>query len=130
MPRNATKAEKTFYSNLGRNIVLARKVAGKSQSEVADHVAVTFQQLQKWEKGRNRIPVHELTLIASYLEAPYAQLIGANDLKPGDSALQELIEQLSNKDLRQILKAWGAIKDPKMRTAIVDFVNSLAAISR
>ena len=130
MSRNATKNEKTFYSNIGRNIVLARKVAGKSQGDVADHVEVTFQQLQKWEKGRNRIPVRELVLVASYLDAPISQLTGAVEVKDADSALQELIEQLSNKDLRQILKAWSAIKDPKMRTAIVDFVNSLAAISR
>jgi transcriptional regulator with XRE-family HTH domain len=128
--RNATKNEKTFYSNLGRNIVLARKVAGKSQTDVAGQVEVTFQQLQKWEKGQNRIPVRELVLVASYLEAPVSQLTGADGPKAADSALQELIEQLSNKDLRQILKAWSAIKDPKMRSAIVDFVNSLAAISR
>lgn len=130
MSRNATKNEKTFYSNIGRNIVLARKVAGKSQGDVADHVEVTFQQLQKWEKGRNRIPVRELVMVASYLDAPISQLTGVAEVKDADSALQELIEQLSNKDLRQILKAWAAIKDPKMRTAIVDFVNSLAAISR
>ena len=130
MSRNATKSEKTFYTSLGRNIALARKVIGKSQIELADHVDVSFQQVQKWEKGTNRIPVHELTLIASHLEAPLSQLIGVDDAEAADSPLHELIEQLSNKDLRQILKAWSAIKDPKMRTAIVDFVNSLAAISR
>ena len=130
MSRNATRNEKTFYTSLGRNIALARKVIGKSQIELADHVEVSFQQVQKWEKGTNRIPVHELTRIASHLEAPLSQLIGVDDAEAADSPLHELIEQLSNKDLRQILKAWTAIKDPKMRTAIVDFVNSLAAISR
>ena len=52
--------EGPFYRDLGRNVRIARSAAGKSQSEVAEFLDVTFQQVQKYENGKNRIPVDGL----------------------------------------------------------------------
>lgn len=129
VPRNTTKSEKAFYRDLGRNLAMARGVASKSQMETADQVAVSFQQLQKWEKGSNRVPVRELTLIASYLGAPLTDLLGTDHLTPANSPLRDLLERLPDKEFQQALKAWADLKDPRLKSAVVDFINALAAIS-
>jgi transcriptional regulator with XRE-family HTH domain len=59
MPRIARKnADSTrFYRDLGSALRLARLAAGRTQMEVADEIGVSFQQLQKYESGTNRIPI-------------------------------------------------------------------------
>jgi len=62
MAGKAKKAPETvdFYRKLGSAIRFARITAGKTQSEAADEIGVSFQQLQKYEKGSNRIPIEQL----------------------------------------------------------------------
>jgi transcriptional regulator with XRE-family HTH domain len=67
--------EAAFYSELGENLRAARTAAGKSQLKTAEHLEVAFQQLQKYEKGINRIPIDRLVVLAAYLEVPLLQLI-------------------------------------------------------
>ena len=75
MPRKSKRLpEGPFYRELGRNLRVARSAAGKSQSEVAEHLDVTFQQVQKYENGTNRIPVDRLVSLAAYLEVPLAAI--------------------------------------------------------
>jgi transcriptional regulator with XRE-family HTH domain len=62
--------EGPFYRDLGRNVRTARSAAGKSQSEVAEFLDVTFQQVQKYENGKNRIPIDRLVSLAGFLEVP------------------------------------------------------------
>jgi transcriptional regulator with XRE-family HTH domain len=52
--------EGPFYRDLGRMIRLTRVAVGKSQLETAAHLAISFQQLQKYEHGTNRTPVDRL----------------------------------------------------------------------
>jgi transcriptional regulator with XRE-family HTH domain len=108
---------------------MARKVAGKSQWEAADHVKVTFQQYQKWEKGANRTPARELKLLASFFGTPLSELMGADDHAPAQSPLRVLLERLPDKEFQQALKAWSDIEDPRIKSVIVDFINALAALS-
>ena len=128
MPRNETKAEKTFYRDLGRNILMTRTAIGRTQIETADHVEVSFQQLQKWEKGENRIPVRELALISNYLGAPLSDLIGLENVSPANSPLAGLLSKIPDKEFHEVLRAWAVIKDPRTKRAIVDFVKALAAL--
>jgi hypothetical protein len=46
-----------FYRDLGRNMRVTRSAAGRNQGEVDEHLQVTFQHVQKYEAGTNRIPV-------------------------------------------------------------------------
>src|ERR1035437_5673987 len=96
--------EGPFYRELGRNLRVARNASGKNQSEIAAHLNVTFQQVQKYENGTNRIPVDRLVSLAAYLEVPLLQLIAPSDR---DSRFQTLAEQLGTKEFHGLIAAWG-----------------------
>src|SRR5215468_3294646 len=55
---------------VGRRIRLQRMSAGMSQTELGEKVGVTFQQIQKYEKGKNRVGAGRLTQIAAVLHVP------------------------------------------------------------
>jgi len=115
--------EGPFYRDLGLSLRTARSVAGKSQGEVAEFLDLTFQQVQKYENGSNRIPVDRLVSLATYLEVPLAQFIEPSD---GDSEFQSLADQFSAKEFRALMEAWGAIKDRPMRAALLNLVKRMA----
>ena len=128
MPRKSKRLpEGPFYRELGRNLRLARSAAGKSQEEAAEHIDVTFQQLQKYESGLNRIPVDRLIGLADYLEAPLSQFITPSD---SDSEFQSLAEQLGDREFHALMEAWGNIKDRAARAALVNLVKCMANMKR
>jgi transcriptional regulator with XRE-family HTH domain len=128
MARNSKHTpEASFYRQLGRNLRVARSAAGKSQMEAAEHIDVSFQQLQKYESGANRIPVYGLVSLAAYLEAPLSQLIAPSD---GDSEFQSLAAQFSGKEFHALMEAWAVLKDRQTRAALLNLVKSLAAAKR
>ena len=127
MPRNSKRLpEGPFYRDLGRSIRAARNAAGKSQSEIADYLDMTFQQVQKYENGTNRIPVDRLVSLAAYLEIPLSQFIAPSD---GDSEFQSLASQFSAREFHTLMEAWGSIKDRAARTALLNVVKCMAALS-
>src|ERR1017187_6874132 len=56
--------EGAFYRDLGHNLRLTRCAAGKTQTEIADHLDITYQQIQKYEAGTNRIPLDRMVRLA------------------------------------------------------------------
>ena len=60
---------------LARRIRAAREAAGLSQTEVGVRIGVSYQQMQKYEHGRNRLSVGRLVRIASALDLPASTLI-------------------------------------------------------
>lgn len=126
MPRKSKRRpEGPFYRDLGRNIRVARSAAGKSQTDVAEHLDLSFQQVQKYENGKDRIPVDRLVSLAAYLEVPLLQFIAPSD---GDSEFQRLASQFSAKEFHTLMEAWGAIKDRPMRTALLNLVKRMAEV--
>jgi transcriptional regulator with XRE-family HTH domain len=122
------KPEDTFYRDLGRAIRLARVNAGKSQAEVAEHLDdLAFQQLQKYESGKNRIPVKELVRLAAFLEVSVAYLVGSPD---GDAEFKSFAEKFRANGFHALLESWAAIKDKPMRDAIINLVKRAATLSR
>jgi transcriptional regulator with XRE-family HTH domain len=115
-----------FYRDLGRAIRLARVAAGKSQADVAGHLDLSFQQLQKYEKGTNRIPVQELVSLADYLEVPLLDLVDSGT----DAEFKALAGKFRAKGFQTLLESWGAIKDQPMRAAILHMIKCAAAMSR
>src|SRR5271163_4987763 len=103
--------EGPFYRDLGRNVRTARSAAGKRQSEVAAFLDVTFQQGQKYENGKNRIPIDRLVSLAGNLEVPILQFI---DPSESDSEFQSLAEQFSDKEFHTLIETWGVLKDRPM----------------
>jgi transcriptional regulator with XRE-family HTH domain len=130
MARNFKRLPKGYYRDIGHNIRLTRTAAGKSQTEIADHLGITFQQVQKYENGTNRIPIDRIVKLAAYFDVPIGHFFPTTDTSEGDSALRSPVEDLSNKELRELHKTWKAIKDPRIRAATLKYLKSVAALSR
>jgi transcriptional regulator with XRE-family HTH domain len=115
--------EGPFYRDLGRNLRTARSAAGKSQTEIAEFLDVSFQQVQKYENGKNRIPVDRLVSLAAFLEVPLLQFIDPSD---SDSEFQSLAAQFGAKEFHTLMEAWGVLKDRPMRAALLNLVKRMA----
>src|SRR5690242_1105587 len=112
--------EGPFYRDLGRNIRLTRSAAGKSQTDAAEFLDVSFQQVQKYEKGTNRIPVDRLVSLADFLDVPVSQFVG--DHGAAKSATQSLMDQYGSKECQSLLRYFLSIEDERMRDAVLNFV--------
>jgi transcriptional regulator with XRE-family HTH domain len=121
------QTEESFYRQLGRNLKVVRSAAGKSQSDVAEHLDLSFQQVQKYENGKDRIPIDRLVRLADYLEVPLSQFVASSD---SDSRFQSLAEKFSARELHAFMEAWGSIKDRSARIALVNLAKCIANIKR
>ena len=115
--------EGPFYRALGHNIRAARTAAGKSLEEVAEYLDVTYQQIQKYEKGKTRITLDRLVSLAAYLEVPLVQFTAPSD---GDSKFQSLAAQFGAREFHDLMEAWGALKDRQMRAGLLNLVRRMA----
>ena len=125
--KHKKKTESDFYSDLGRAIRVARNAAGKSQEDVASQIGVTFQQIQKYETGKNRIPVKHIVSISEYLEVPLSQLIAPS---ANDAGFQALAAQFGGKEFHDLIEAWVVLKDRPARAVLINLVKCMANLSR
>src|SRR5665213_2753326 len=70
---------------VGGRIRIFRSHRGMSQSDLAEKIGVAFQQVQKYEKGTNRVGASRLSRIASVLRISIGELFESQDDKPGDA---------------------------------------------
>lgn len=110
---------------VGQNIRICRLRRGISQEELGRRIGVTFQQVQKYEKGVNRVGASRLTQIAETLEVPITTLFeGANTTSnlPNDQTPQYL---LARPHSLRLLQSFEKIKNDGMRLAVLHLVESL-----
>jgi transcriptional regulator with XRE-family HTH domain len=123
-------SEGIFYRDLGRAIRAARVASGKTQNDIADHLDMTFQQVQKYEKGTNRIPVDCLVSLADFFDVPLSHFLGPKSHSKDETAFLSMIEKFGAKEFGSLLEAWGAIKDKPARAALLNLVRCMADLSR
>jgi transcriptional regulator with XRE-family HTH domain len=114
--------------HVGLRIRGRRLVLGLSQMRLADALGVTFQQVQKYENGKNRISPARLAAIAGFLKVaiPFFFENGPHDRV--EAAAPDLATQLSSSRTGvRLVRAFGAIRDARKRAAIVALVQELAA---
>jgi transcriptional regulator with XRE-family HTH domain len=118
---------------VGRNIRVLRLAKGLSQTELADELGVTFQQVQKYEKGTNRIGASRLQQISHILQVPVAFFFeGAPNLHGSTEGMKEapspayVSDFLATSEGLSLTKAFMRIKEPKLRRRIVDLVEEIA----
>lgn len=95
-----------------------------SQTDLADQIGVTFQQVQKYEKGTNRIGASRLSRIATVLGISVGELFESPGEKTGDSAL--LFRLLAEPGALRVLKAYTRTSDPRVRHAIAELIEGIA----
>lgn len=73
MPLKCTTNRKSFYKELGRNIYKSRYSANLSQTDLAKHLGVSYQQVQKYESGENKPSLDKLFIISDVCNTPFHQ---------------------------------------------------------
>lgn len=123
MPRaSATETDRT----VGARIISVRKAKGLSQSALGDAVGVTFQQIQKYENGQNRVTAGRLKDIAKFLKVPVESLLsGAFE----DPELAIAFDLLGLPGAVGLLKAFSAIEDAQLRQDILALACTAARMS-
>ena len=116
-------------AQVGNRVRIRRMLIGMSQERLGDLLGLTFQQVQKYEKGINRIGAGRLFEIARILDVPidffYDGVGAASDSLADASA--PVLEFVSSGEGLQLSLAFMKIKDPKVRKRVLDLVKSLAA---
>lgn len=108
---------------VGARIRLLRKVRGLSQQALAEAAGVTFQQIQKYERGANRVSASMLSRIAATLHAPVSEMFG--EANPACGAIDEVAALLSEPGALELLRAYTQLPRGAPRATLVDFVKSL-----
>jgi transcriptional regulator with XRE-family HTH domain len=107
---------------VGRNVRVWRMAKGLSQAQLARRIGVTFQQLQKYEVGANRIGTARLIKIAEVLGVPISTLFeGTNAADPS------LLELISDSRSFRLARAFAAITHNGFRLSLVELVERVAA---
>ena len=114
---------------VGSRIRMQRLLRSMSQEKLGDALGLTFQQVQKYEKGTNRVGASRLQHISSILKVPPAFFFDGAPMAAGEkrttgareSVPNYVAEFLSSSDGLALVKAFTQISNPKLRRSIVDF---------
>jgi transcriptional regulator with XRE-family HTH domain len=123
-----TKKANPIDGQVGNRVRIRRMLIGMSQEKLGDHLGLTFQQVQKYEKGINRIGAGRLFEIARILDVPidfFYDGVGTPSDGVGE-ARAPVMEFVSSTEGLQLSLAFMKIKDPKVRKRVLDLVKSLA----
>ena len=118
-------------AQVGNRLRLRRMMIGMSQERLGELLGLTFQQVQKYEKGVNRIGAGRLFEVARILGVPiqyfYENVPEAGAKAPGFAEPESppVIEFVSSGEGLQLSLAFMRIKDPKVRKRVLDLVKSL-----
>jgi transcriptional regulator with XRE-family HTH domain len=125
----AVKSPTTADRSMGNRLRLRRKVLGLSQEKLAQALGITFQQVQKYEKGANRISASRLQDIAKVLEVPVAFFFEASasgaESGEGDQSVSDPVVYGGDR----MLQALGDIKDERLQQLALDILMRIAKFS-
>ncbi len=118
--------------HVGGRVRIRRKFLGLSQTDLADSLGLTFQQVQKYERGTNRISASKLFEISRTLKVPVAYFFDGYSGSNADEGFSESqAEQSVNGFLMttegiEIAEAFPRIKNAKFRRKVMELVRTLA----
>jgi transcriptional regulator with XRE-family HTH domain len=120
---------------VGSRIRLRRNMLGMSQETLGEKLGITFQQIQKYEKGTNRVGASRLQAIASVLGAPVSFFFEGSPMEGGapgqgfaeDASSAFSLDFCTTPEGLQLNRAFVKIADVKVRRKIIDLVKVLAA---
>lgn len=133
--RRSTESAKSDRSPRRRAYSHASNDAGQSQTELGDAVNITFQQVQKYEKGTNRVSASRMQQFAKILDvpvtyffegAPAAKLVGVKSSSNGAGTPEYINDFLASRDGLNIIEAFSRIANPKLRRGLVALVQQIA----
>jgi transcriptional regulator with XRE-family HTH domain len=130
LPKATKTGPNPIDKHVGSRVRMRRNMLGLSQEKVADALGLAFQQLQKYEKGANRISASRLHQLAGVLQVPITFFYeGAPSQSRSGGKVEStnyVNEFLATRDGLTLTKAFMQIEDAKLRRCIVGLVESIA----
>lgn len=111
---------------IGARITALRKARGLTQTALGEAIGVAFQQVQKYEKGKNRIGAGRLQGIAKFLEVPVSTLY---DGDTGAPEQHDLVDLFLMPGAAELLKAFATIENAELRRNVLAIASTAARIS-
>ncbi|GJL96366.1 MAG: transcriptional regulator [Hyphobacterium sp.] len=130
MKRNPREANQ-IDAHVGSRVRLRRQLLKMSQEKLGDELGVTFQQVQKYERGANRIGASRLYSLANVLDVPVNFFFdGLTGIAAGGVAESDqspiVYDFIQSSDGVALAEAFSRIKTPKVRRRVLELVRSLA----
>ena len=117
-------------SFIGRKVKQRRSELGISQGKLGEYLGVSFQQIQKYENGKNRISASSLVQISRILGVDFSYFVdgcdGTKSLRDGSTAVYQ---SHNNKELTLLVTYFLKIKDPALRKQILDLTKKISLLS-
>jgi transcriptional regulator with XRE-family HTH domain len=110
---------------IGARLRTRRRQLGLSQSDLAARLGVSFQQVQKYERGANRVAASTLLTAAQALGTSIAWLVGEEVSGREDD--EDVFRALARPGALEVLQAFNAIGDPRARAALLALAREMAS---
>ena len=129
----ATKAPNPIDKYVGSRVRMRRIMLGMSQEKLGDALGLTFQQIQKYEKGTNRVGASRIQQISEILQVPVSFLFEGGPTSNSGNGFGEgtsptyVSDFLATSEGLALTRAFTRIADSKLRRSIVDLVEQIAA---
>ena len=128
------KSPNPIDKHVGSRVRMRRMMVNMSQEKLGEKLGITFQQIQKYEKGTNRIGASRLQQIANVLGVPVGFFFEGAPVPDGsakgfsDAASPAYVSDfLATSDGLALTKAFMKVTDSKVRRRIVDLVEAMVA---
>lgn len=124
--------------HVGKRIRLRRTLLGMSQMTLAESLGLTFQQVQKYERGANRVSSSRLMDLANALDVPLAYFFDEMSASVADQSPSELIrmkkvpeidderDPMAKRETLEFVRAYYRLSDPAVRKRLADLVKAVA----
>ena len=130
----STKAPNPVDKYVGSRVRMRRIMLGMSQEKLGEALGLTFQQVQKYEKGTNRVGASRIQQISEILQVPVSFLFeggpsgttGSDGFSEGTSPAY-VSDFLATSEGQSLTRAFTRITDAKLRRSIVEMVEQIAA---
>jgi transcriptional regulator with XRE-family HTH domain len=114
--------------HVGGRVRMRRLLLGMNQETLANALGLTFQQVQKYEGGANRVSASRLSAMAEILGVPISYFFG--DLRPDDAEIspedRQWRDQLQRPETIEFIRLYYAIPDAKIRRQFLDMAKTVA----
>jgi transcriptional regulator with XRE-family HTH domain len=121
--------------HVGSRVRLRRTLLGMSQEKLGDAVGLTFQQIQKYERGANRIGSSRLYQFSQVLDVPVSfffddmppEVAGGGRVSGDGGDAPERTDQFTKRETLELVRAYYRIGEPAIRKRVFDLVKAIAA---
>lgn len=125
---NKVRSASEIDQHVGARLRLRRQLIGMSQEALGEHLGVTFQQVQKYERGSNRVSASRLFFLANALSVPVRYFfdgLDENGLATGEAASDDLYAFITSPDGVALAAALSSIDDRAVRRKLIDLARAV-----